>query len=78
VTFRDAVEKAEADAEVRFQAMVAQAGPNSWHAATWWLGRRRHDDYGQRRQVDLTIEVEAEVRRWPRIRRASRNRSGRM
>jgi hypothetical protein len=49
-TFRDAVEKAEADAEVRFLAIIAQAAPNSWHAASWWLERRRHDDYGQRRQ----------------------------
>jgi hypothetical protein len=64
-TFRDAVEKAEAeaDAEVRNVAIIAQAAPRSWQASAWWLERRRHDDYGQRKSIDFRIEVEEEVRR---------------
>jgi hypothetical protein len=62
-TFRDAIQKAEADAEVRHVAIVAQAGQRNWQASAWWLERRRDDDYGQRRQVDFRLDVESEVRR---------------
>jgi hypothetical protein len=62
-TFRDAVEKAEADAEVRNVAIIAQAAQKSWQAAGWWLEWRRHEDYGQRRSLDLRIDVETEIRR---------------
>jgi hypothetical protein len=62
-TFSDAIKKAEADAEVRHVAIVAQAGQRSWQASAWCLERRRHEDYGQRRQVDFRFDVESEVRR---------------
>jgi hypothetical protein len=46
--FRDAVEKAEADAEVRFVAQIAKAAHDgTWQAAAWWLERRRPLDYGR-------------------------------
>lgn len=45
-TFRDAVEKAEAEAQQRFERIVADAaGDGTWQAAAWWLERRRKDDY---------------------------------
>jgi hypothetical protein len=42
------IEKAEADAEVRFVALISQAAgiPEGWRAATWWLERRRRAAYG--------------------------------
>lgn len=57
-TFRDAVEKAEADAEVRFASQVAKAaGDGTWQAAAWWLERRRSSDYGRHDRTDVTVEV---------------------
>lgn len=50
--FRDAVEKAEADAEVRHVAIITKASEKSWQAAAWWLERRRHKDWRQRKDVD--------------------------
>jgi hypothetical protein len=44
---RTRVEKAEADAEVRFEAQVAQGAGEDWHAAAWWLERRRPKTYGR-------------------------------
>jgi hypothetical protein len=44
---RARVEKAEADAEVRFAAQVAQAAGTDWRAGAWWLERRRSATYGR-------------------------------
>ena len=63
VTFRDAVEKAEGEAEGRFLARVAQAAGTTWQAAAWWLERRRAEHYGQRQRVDMTVEIRDEVER---------------
>ena len=46
-SLRTRVEKAEADAEVRFEAQVAQGASDDWHAAAWWLDRRRPRSYGR-------------------------------
>jgi len=44
--FREAIQKAEADAEVRAVAQIAQAARDgTWQAAAWWLERRRPEDY---------------------------------
>jgi hypothetical protein len=54
-TFRNAVEKAEADAETRFLGNIAKAAADgTWTAAAWWLERRRHEDYRKREGVELT------------------------
>lgn len=54
-TFRDSVEKAEADAEVRFASHVARAATNgTWQAAAWWLERRRPADFALRSRVEMT------------------------
>lgn len=44
---RTRVEKAEADAEVRFEAQVAQGAGDDWRAAAWWLEHRRPASYGR-------------------------------
>lgn len=55
-TFRDAVEKAEAEAEVKYLGGVAEAAANgAWQANAWWLERRRHEDYGRRDKVDIDL-----------------------
>lgn len=44
--FSSAVQKAEADAQQRFERIVARAATDgTWQAAAWWLERRRKDDY---------------------------------
>jgi len=53
--FRDAVVKAEADAEARFLGVIAKAAHDgTWTAAAWWLERRRHEDYRKREGVEIT------------------------
>jgi hypothetical protein len=59
--FREALEKAEADAEVRMVAEIAQAARGgTWQAAAWWLERRRPDDFGRRDRVDVTVRQHAQ------------------
>lgn len=58
-TFRTAVEKAEADAELMFTSIVAAAASDSWQAAAWWLERRRPDDFGRRDRLELDIRAQA-------------------
>lgn len=56
--FSAAVQKAEADAEVRHVAQIAQAAMSgTWQASAWWLERRRPDDYGRRDRIDLEVYV---------------------
>jgi hypothetical protein len=57
--FREALEKAEADAEVRMVAEIVQAvRGGTWQAAAWWLERRRADDYGRRDRVDVELRLQ--------------------
>ena len=54
-TFREAVVKAESDAEARFLGVIAKAAhEGTWTAAAWWLERRRHEDYRKREGVEIT------------------------
>jgi len=63
-TFRNAVETAEAAAEVARVRQVAKAGEDgSWQAAAWWLERRKHEDYAQRSKVDMSIDIKREAER---------------
>lgn len=57
--FRTAVETAEAEAEARYTAIVAQAtqDPKHWTAAAWWLERRRYRDYARREKVEMSIDL---------------------
>jgi hypothetical protein len=56
--FRDAVEKAEADAEVRYASIVARAATSgTWQAAAWWLERRKAQDFGRMDRVEVTVNT---------------------
>ncbi len=57
---RARVEKAEADAEVRFAAQIARAAGINWKAAVWWLERRRPKTYG-RAQAETAVGMPAET-----------------
>jgi len=56
-TFRDEVEKAEAQAEAAYTSVVQQATATSWQAAAWWLERRKYMDFGKRDRIDMSIDV---------------------
>lgn len=60
-TFRDEVEKAEARAEAAMTFSVAAAVPKNWQAAAWWLERRRYQHYARRDQLDVRLDIKAEV-----------------
>ena len=49
--FREAVEKARAQAVIRNIAFVQRAAEDSWQAAAWWLERTRPDHYGRRTNI---------------------------
>jgi len=52
-TFSEAVQKAEADAEVRHVANIAKAaGEGSWQASAWWLERRRYEEWKRRDGIE--------------------------
>jgi hypothetical protein len=51
------VEKAEADAEVRFAAQVAHAASDDWKAARWWLETRRPRSYGRAQAAVTAAET---------------------
>lgn len=52
--FREALQKAEADAEVHAVAIVRQAMPESWQAAMTYLERKFPDRWGRRERLALT------------------------
>lgn len=58
-TFRDEVLKAEQQAEAAYTYAVQQAVPKNWQAAAWWLERRRHQSYGRRDRVEMTVDLRA-------------------
>lgn len=60
-TFRDMVEKAEADAEVRFVTQIASAAGSSWQAAAFWLERRRREDWQKSDTLELKGDAAAPV-----------------
>lgn len=54
-SFAAAVQKAEADAEVRHVANIAKAAQDgTWTASAWWLERRRHEEWGRKDRHELT------------------------
>jgi transposase len=48
----DAIQKAEADAEVRNVAIIQKAAGETWFAAAWWLERKRPEDWGRKDKLD--------------------------
>lgn len=58
VTFRHAVTRAEAEAEVHaVDALRDGYDDGDWRAALAWLERRRHDDWGRRDRLDLVATI---------------------
>jgi len=55
-TLVTAIEKAEAEAEAEYSAIIAReaAVPKNWQAAAWWLERRHPQDYARRERVEMT------------------------
>jgi hypothetical protein len=49
--FREALEKAEADAVARNVGIVQKAAQRTWQAAAWWLERRYAEMFGRRFDV---------------------------
>lgn len=46
--FSDAVEKAEAEAELRNLAVIQDATKTTWQAAAWWLERKHKAEWSSR------------------------------
>jgi transposase len=44
--FREAIKKAEADAENKMVEIITKAARKHWTAAAWWLERRHHGRWG--------------------------------
>ena len=60
-TFRDAVEKAEAEAEVTAVGTITDAAASgTWQASAWWLERRRHTEWGKVDRLEIEIRRTAE------------------
>jgi hypothetical protein len=60
-TFRDAVIRAEAQAELRATITVRQAyDGGDWRAAFAWLERRRHAEWGKVDRLEIEIKRAAE------------------
>jgi hypothetical protein len=49
--FRELVEKAEADAEMRMVSIIQSTAQTTWTAAAWWLERKRKVDWAQRTET---------------------------
>lgn len=52
--FLDAVEGAQARAEVQTVAIIRKASLESWQAAAWWLERTRPRKYGRLDRAEIT------------------------
>lgn len=52
-SFANDVKKAEADAEVRNVAIIQTAAKTTWTAAAWWLERRKHQEWRQRKDLNV-------------------------
>jgi len=72
-TFSEQVEKAEADAEVRFVTKVASASEETWQAAAWWLERRRPDDFKQQHAQHISGNVQVGLAELMREARKTKN-----
>jgi hypothetical protein len=56
--FRQAVEKAEASAEVGHVLNIKLAATKgNWTASAWWLERRRHEDWGRKDRLEIINSV---------------------
>lgn len=54
IEFREAVEKARAEAEVRNVVYINEVAKTNYQAAAWWLERSFPKRWGRQQTVDLT------------------------
>lgn len=59
--FSDAVIQAEAEADVRDVATIAQHSKLNWQASAWRLERKRPDLWGKKERVELSGDSSAPV-----------------
>lgn len=58
--FRQAIEKAEADAIVATVTLIRQAAQTgTWQAAAWWLERMHPGEFGRKDRVKLEVDQAA-------------------
>lgn len=55
VEFAEAVQLAEAQAEINAVSVVTQAGFTNWTAAAWWLERKFPDDWAKTEKVKQEV-----------------------
>src|ERR1700690_2010973 len=55
--FLAGVEKAEADARLRFVGIIATASRTSWQAAAWFLERRMPEHWGRREKLEVAVDA---------------------
>lgn len=56
VEFREAIERARAEAEARMVANIRKAGTDGkWQASAWWLERKNPDEWGATSKVKQEI-----------------------
>jgi hypothetical protein len=58
--FASRVSLAEASCEVAAVATIRAAAKKDWHAASWWLERRRYQDWGRVDRLEIDIRTAAE------------------
>lgn len=59
--FRNAIKKAEADAETKYTGVIKDAAnTGQWTAAAWWLERRYPERWGKREK----LQVDANLTTW--------------
>lgn len=54
--FREAIEKAEADAETRKVGIISTAAEDTWTAAAWWLERKHPDRWARRPEAPTLVQ----------------------
>ena len=54
IEFREAVEKARAEAEVRNVVYINEVAKTNYQAAAWWLERSFPKRWGRQQSVELT------------------------
>jgi len=65
VEFREAIKKAEADAEVAAVAIIQKQAPDNWQAAAWYLERKHFDRWGKKEKHEHSGEISAQIVRIP-------------
>ena len=71
--FADAVQKARAEAEARYVAVIEQATETSWQAAAWWLERTAPNRWGRHEHAHTLDEpIRPPVPQGPRVRTPER------